>query len=173
MRIVTIAGAAVRFLAVVHLSVLTSLLLWSHAPALVGWQPRVVLSGSMAPGIRAGDVSVIAPVSVGPSTLPPGSVVLVRDATKSSGYYLHRLVRYEENGNLITRGDANRNEDSDPVDPQAIKGQLRLVVPLVGRPVLWMAGHDYLALLALAAATWGSLAVVLARRRGVPAPSAG
>ncbi|MFN8080968.1 MAG: signal peptidase I [Kineosporiaceae bacterium] len=166
-----IGALALQFVAVAYLTVVASLLFWSHAPSLIGWQPRVVLSGSMMPVIAPGDVTVIAPTRVGPATLPPGRIVLVRDATKTSGYYLHRLVRYEPSGVLITKGDANQNNDSDTVAPESIKGELRLVVPMVGRPVIWMQQHDYLALLLVAVGTWASLTVVLSGRHREYAPA--
>ena len=156
-----IGALAMQFVAIVYLTVVVSLLFWSHAPSLIGWQPRVVLSGSMMPTIAPGDVTVIAPARVGPATLPPGRVVLVRDASKASGYYLHRLVSYEANGVALTQGAANQNHDSDTVAPESVRGELRLVVPMVGRPVSWMQEHDYLALLLVALGTWASLSSVL------------
>ena len=58
-------------------------------------------------------------------------------------------------------GDANQNNDSDTVAPESVRGELRLVVPMVGRPVIWMQEHDYLALLLVALGTWASLSIVL------------
>jgi len=163
-----IGAAAARFAAVVYLTVVTSLLFWSHAPHLIGWQPRVVLTGSMLPVIEPGDVAVIGPAVVGPGTLPRGRVVLVRDPAMPSGFYLHRVLRYDDAGRVITKGDANQVPDSDPVEPASVLGQLRLVVPLIGRPVIWIAERDYLGLALAAAATWASLVVVLGRREPEP-----
>ncbi|MFZ0161324.1 MAG: signal peptidase I, partial [Kineosporiaceae bacterium] len=166
-----IGGLAVQFLAVLYLTVVVSLLFWSHAPQLIGWHPRVVITGSMMPVIAPGDVSVIGPAEVGPATLPRGRIVLVSAPAMRSGYYLHRVLRYTESGQVITKGDANRIADSDPVAREAIRGQLRLVVPLVGRPVIWLAERNYPALLAAGVGTWVSLVIVMGplprRRPGV------
>ncbi len=164
----TISLAAVQLVALGYLSIVVSLLFWSHAPQLIGWQPRVVLTGSMLPSIQPGDVSVIGPARVGPATLPTGRVVLVRDDSMTSGFYLHRIVGYDDSGRLITKGDANAGNDTNPVAPQAVRGQLRLVVPLVGRPVLWLQHGDYLPIAFLVVATWVTLVVVLGGRRLVP-----
>lgn len=167
-----VAAIAVQFAAVVYLTLVTSLVFWSRAPQLIGWQPRVVLTGSMLPVIQPGDVAVIGPAVVGPGTLPRGRVVLVRDPAMRSGFYLHRVLRYDESGRLITKGDANAVPDSDPVEPSAVIGQLRLVVPLIGRPVIWTSARDYLALALTGVATWASLTVVLGRRHPAhPQPS--
>jgi signal peptidase len=152
-----IAAPVLQFAAVAYLTVIASLLFWSHAPRLVGWDPRVVLTGSMTPVIQPGDVSVIGPATVGPATLPRGRVVLVRAPQMSTGYYLHRLVRYDADGRLVTRGDANPSNDSVPVSPEAVRGQLRLLVPVVGRPVVWLGDGNYVALVLVGAATWLSL----------------
>jgi signal peptidase I len=161
----TIGQVAVQFVAVVYLTLVVSLLFWSHAPQLIGWQPRVVLTGSMLPVIQPGDVSVIGPAVPGPVTLPKGRVVLVRDESMTSGFYLHRVVRYDVSGRLVTKGDANSTPDTQHVAPDAVRGQLRLVVPLVGRPVVWLQNGDYLPIVLVVGATWATLVVVLGGRR--------
>jgi signal peptidase len=153
-----------RLVAVAYLSAAASLLFWSHAPMLVGWQSRVVISGSMLPTIRPGDVALLGSATPGPSTLPPGRIVLVRDPSRSTGYYLHRVRRYDPSGKVVTRGDANRVDDYPAVDPGQVAGQLRLVVPFVGLPMLWWQRHEWVRLGALAALSWSSLVLALGLR---------
>ncbi len=152
---------ALRLVALAYLSAVGSLLFWSHAPQVVGWQPRVVLSGSMLPSVRPGDVALIGAASAGKATLPPGRVVLVRDPGRSSGYYLHRVVRYDDQGRIVTRGDANASEDWPAVEGPRVAGQLRLVVPVVGLPLLWWRDHAWGALAAGAVGTWTALVLAL------------
>ncbi len=173
-RLRTLAVAGLQFVAVVYLTLVVSLLFWSHAPQLIGWQPRVVLTGSMMPVVQPGDVSVIGPAVVGSATLPRGRVVLVRDEDMASGYYLHRVVGYDADGGVITKGDANATADTRPVAPEQVKGQLRLVVPMVGRPVVWLQNGDYLPIGGAVLATWATLVVVMGGRRpGPPAKHSG
>jgi signal peptidase len=160
-----IATAWLQFVAVAYLTLVVSLLFWSHAPQLVGWHPRVVLTGSMMPVIQPGDVSVIGPAVVGPATLPKGRVILVRDEEMASGYYLHRVVRYDAEGRVVTKGDANPTVDTDPVAPEQVRGQLRLLVPMVGRPVVWLQNGEYLPVVGVVLATWVTLVIVLGGRR--------
>src|SRR3954452_5304834 len=142
---------AFRLAAVAYLSAVACLLVWSHAPKILGWQSRVVISGSMLPTIRPGDVAIVGAATPGPATLPQGRVVLVRDPSRSTGYYLHRVAGYDPSGNIVTRGGANAVNDSPAVEPARIVGQVRLVVPLVGLPMLWWEDHQWLRIGALAA----------------------
>jgi len=154
-----------RLVAVAYLSAAASLLFWSHAPMLLGWQPRVVVSGSMLPTIRPGDVALVGAATPGPQTLPPGRIVLVRDPSRGTGYYLHRVRRYDPAGKVVTRGDANDVDDYPAVDPAQVAGQLRLVVPLVGLPMLWWQEQAWLRLAVLAGVRWSSLVLALGLRR--------
>jgi signal peptidase len=156
---------ALRLVAVGYISAAACLLFWSHAPMVLGWQSRVVISGSMLPTIRPGDVALVGTATPGPSTLPPGRIVLVRDPTRSTGHYLHRVRRYEASGKVVTRGDANRVDDYPAVEPGQVVGQLRLVVPLVGLPMLWWQEHEWFRLAALAGLSWSSLVLALGLRR--------
>ena len=156
-----------RLVALAYLAAAGALLFWSHAPKLIGWEPRVVLTGSMQPSVDPGDVALIGAATVGPASLPPGRVILVRDPSRSSGYYLHRLVRYDDQGRPVTRGDANPSDDWPAVEPSRVAGQVRLVVPRVGLPLLWWRDRAWVPLALAGGGTWGALvlALGLVRRR--------
>lgn len=116
------------------------MLVWSVLPTLFGWRAQVVLTGSMQPRIRPGDLVVAAPVV--PGQLKPGRVVLFRDPVRPERTIVHRLQRYDDDGDLVTKGDANASEDSTPVARSAVLGMPRLRVPYVGRPVVWVREKD-------------------------------
>ena len=155
-----IAAAAV---ALVHVSATAGLLWWSTVPVVAGWQPTVVLTGSMAPALQPGDVALIGPAEAAAGTLPPERIVLVADPSRDTGTYLHRLARWEDDGTLVTRGDANRSDDA-PVTADRVLGQVRLVVPVIGLPAVWLRDGAVLPLALLLVATWSALAVVLRAR---------
>ena len=128
-----------------------SLFVWTLLPLAVGWSPSVVLTGSMLPSIQPGDIVVAAPLKDGDQAAP-GHVLRFVDPSRPSRYLLHRVVRVNDDGTYVTRGDANRSEDSAPVPPGNVTGIARLRVPLVGLPVVWLHERDYLPLgLAVAA----------------------
>jgi signal peptidase I len=103
---------------------------WSVVPIALGWHPVVVVSGSMEPHVHPGDVVLVD----GHLRVPgPGQVVLVRDPGTSTGSKLHRVVRFDAQGRLVTKGDANPTEDTTPVEPSDVEGVARVLVPGAGR----------------------------------------
>ncbi len=145
------------------LALAASLLLWSILPVVVHWTPQVTLSDSMAPRFVAGDVVVTRPVAV--STLQPGQVITVADPDHPGRNRTHRFVRFDREHLLVTRGDANRQNDSTHVPPTSLKGLAVLRVPYVGRPLLWLRLHDYPPLALFLILTTGA---ILGARRGGP-----
>jgi len=123
------------------LSAAASLVLWTLIPMAFGWSSSVVLTGSMEPAIDAGDVVVCAPIS--PDQLVPGYVIRFRDPAQPERHLLHRVVKLNDDGTLVSKGDANHSPDSTPVPPEAVDGMARLRVPWVGLPTLWWQNHQY------------------------------
>jgi signal peptidase len=99
----------------------------------------------MRPRISPGDLVLAAPVARG--EVKAGRVVLFRDPVRQNRTIVHRVVRYDDDGNIVTKGDANRTEDSTPVPPSSVLGLPRLKVPFIGRPVVWMHENNRRALL--------------------------
>lgn len=112
------------------------LVAWLVVPVLAtSWQPLVVTSGSMAPGIRPGDVVFVDPDR---RAVDPGQVVTFEHPTTAGLLVTHRTRRQLEDGRWITAGDANDSDDSTPVAPDQIVGVARLLVPGVGLPLHWL-----------------------------------
>ncbi len=147
------------------LAALGGLLLWSVLPVLFGWTVTVVVSGSMVPTLRPGDVVVVSPVKAGDvGKLTPGKVILVSDPAHPGQLLSHRLVGFTTEGNLITKGDANAVRDGRPVPPSGVRGVARLRVPWIGTPKVWVRDRKLAPMLAL-----GVIVVALLtprRRRG-------
>ena len=159
--------AAARVAVVLAFTVLTGLVLAALVPLALGFSAHVVTSGSMAPRIAPGDVVVTQPVT--PAELRTGQVLLVRDPQVAGGLLLHRLVSFDAEGRLVTRGDANQSADSVHAVPADVRGLAVLRVPWVGAPALWRAQARYGAL-ALAAAVLVAGAVFASRAWGRPTP---
>ena len=141
------------------LSTVVSLVVCSLVPALWGWTPQVVMSGSMAPRVVPGDVILTRQVPT--ASLGRGQIVTVADPDHPGRTRTHRIVRMDASGRLVLRGDANQQADSSHVAPSAVKGLAVLRVPFVGRPVVWFAERRWLALLAvMLGAAWCLLSVV-------------
>lgn len=164
-------------LAVTARTVLWSVLLlavWAMLPAAVDWRVTTVVSESMAPAVRAGDV--VAALPVDGTSVSAGQVLLVEDPDHDDRRRLHRLERIEADGGLRLRGDANPEPDRTAVRPGAVLGVGVLRFPFVGLPSVWIRNGDWLTLVTAALAA-GALAVVArgdrALRSGEPCPRCG
>jgi signal peptidase len=116
------------------LAALATLALVTLVPRAFGWQPTIVISGSMSPAINTGDVIVTAPV--GRSLVPVGSVILGRDPSRAHDLLLHRVVGRNADGSLTTKGDANVSTDSAAMPLANLRGIGRLRIPMIGIPLL-------------------------------------
>jgi signal peptidase I len=146
------------------LSCLAALLVTTLAPALFGWHSSVVLTGSMRPAIDPGDLVVASPARA--ADLRPGQVVVVENPARPGTLLMHRLVRRNRDGTLVTKGDANAVEDSTTVPAANVQGLARLRVPWVGRPALWLRTGDWPALIGTFAALLALSAAASAKDRG-------
>ncbi len=153
-------------------AVVICLALWGALPAVVGWHPTTVSSGSMLPRLHVGDVAVSRPLG---ATVPPvDSVLLFDDPDHPGRLRLHRFVRVDDDGLLVTRGDANTSDDSTPVALSAVHGIGTLRVPWVGLPVVWLRERSWVAL-SLSVLVLVALTALAARARrfGFPEPDEG
>jgi signal peptidase I len=136
-----VRGRGLRLAAVYRVVVATvlvavlGLVVLALAPRLVGFEGHVVVSGSMEPRLSPGDVVLTRPVL--PQDLQPGQVLLFPDPEGADRLVLHRLVSFDERGDLVTRGDANQSNDSTSVPASSVIGAAQLRVPYVGLPAYW------------------------------------
>jgi len=129
--------AALAFLCLVYGLGMSWLALLAVGPALLTpMRAAVVLSGSMEPTIRPGDVVVFAPTDA--RELDRGQVILFPDPSRPGRLLTHRIDAPLPDGAYRTKGDANASADSTPVRPEDVRGVARLLVPLAGLPVLWL-----------------------------------
>jgi signal peptidase I len=139
-------------------------LLWLGAYTVLstlvfGWTPVLITGGSMRPGISPGDLVMLAEVE-GPAGR--GAVLTFRAADRDGAVVTHRVEAVLPEG-YRTRGDANATADPQLVDHADVVGVGRLLVPALGRTVLWVNEGEWLPLAAWVAGT--SVALVLAGPR--------
>jgi signal peptidase I len=131
-------------LARVVLGVAAIVMLWTIVALPFGWSSVVVSSGSMMPRLHVGDVVVSQPTTARKAEI--GKFILVENPAQPGALLLHRLVRRNADGTLITKGDANASEDSSPVPTTLVRGLPRLSIRYVGLPVVWLRTGSYLPL---------------------------
>jgi signal peptidase I len=126
------------------LGLVLSLVIWSLLPLLVGWTPRVILSGSMEPRIHVGDIVVTR--TVPGASVTKGQVITVKDPDHPDRTRTHRMLRRASDGTIVTKGDANPQADSSHIENDDVLGLGVVRVPFVGRPAYWLAERNWLAL---------------------------
>lgn len=121
-----------------YLALMGFLIVWVVVPSLgFGLEPVVISSGSMAPLVVPGDVVLVD--STVTTDLGIGTVITF-ERQNIEGLVTHRIVGLDDDGNYVTRGDANADPDSTPVSPEQVVGIGRLLVPRIGGPALWLRG---------------------------------
>jgi signal peptidase len=111
---------------------LTAVVALLVVPRVIGWQPVIVLSGSMEPGIPVGGLAFLAPVE--PEEVKTGDVISFGTGNTR---VTHRVVEIAKvaQGTLAfrTKGDANNEADSGLVPASAVESREVLTVPHLGR----------------------------------------
>lgn len=103
-------------------------------PRLTGTTPLAVLTGSMSPTIPEG--SMVFVKSTDPATLEPGDVITWQARPGEATYITHRIVEVDNDGGqlqFITKGDANKGPDVEPVMAGMVRGTVEFHAPYIGR----------------------------------------
>lgn len=134
-------------------------------PRLMGYEIYEVVSGSMEPEIPVG--SVIYVRAAQPQEVEAGDVIAFQ---KDGSVITHRVEenRYVE-GEFVTKGDANREEDMMPVAYDSLIGKVERHVPVLGIIMSLLAsntGKLYAVLLAVCGVMFHMLAGILRDRQG-------
>ena len=151
-------AAVYRAVVAAVLVAVAGLVFLALAPRLVGFSGHVVVSGSMEPRLSPGDVVLTRPVL--PQDLQPGQVLLFPDPEGADRLVLHRLVSFDERGDLVTRGDANQSNDSTHVPISSVIGAAQVGVPYVGLPAYWRSTGQWGHLAALTVLLGGAISSV-------------
>lgn len=98
-------------------------------PVLFGCKNMAVVSGSMEPGIPVGSLVVVKEVE--PESLKAGDVISYR--MSGDTMVTHRIAEIDtQNGQVITKGDANEAADANPVAFSDVVGRKLFHVPFLG-----------------------------------------
>jgi signal peptidase I len=125
--------AALRFLAMTAVGLAIGIAVALAAPLAFHARPLVVLSGSMEPALRTGDVSVVR--SIAPLDARPGDIVTFRDPDNADRLITHRVRAMRVQGDAVvfrTRGDANNVSEHWRVPASGEIGRLMYRIPKLG-----------------------------------------
>lgn len=100
-------------------------------PRLAGYQVYNVISGSMEPTIPIGSLILVKPQGV--SGVLEGDVIAFSSKTDPGAIITHRVVENQiAAGRLVTKGDANAENDINPVEYEQFLGRVVFTVPYLG-----------------------------------------
>lgn len=126
-----ILPAVVRITGTVLLVLLVAACIPLTVPRFLGFQIYSVITGSMEPFIPVGSLVYIK--SIEPEDIQEGDVIAFYGAGDSASIITHRVV---ENrvfmGEFVTKGDANQEEDMNPVPYADFIGRVEHSFPRVG-----------------------------------------
>lgn len=125
------AGRLLNAIGIILLTVVLAACLSLMIPRLAGYDGYVVVSGSMEPNIPVG--SLVYSKEVDPATLRTGDVILFVNPLRGTTPITHRVVTNDPvTKTIITKGDANENQDIDPVTYDNVIGKVTVHIPHIG-----------------------------------------
>ena len=116
------------FLSALVLVVIVAVCIPMTVPRLLGYEVYVVISGSMEPAIPLG--SALYMEAAAPEDVAAGDVIAFYDR---GAVITHRVVEnHVVEGEFITKGDANAENDMTPVAYGNLIGRMAVSVPFLG-----------------------------------------
>lgn len=137
---------AIQYTITTIVAVLAGLLIFSTFRFPGNYRLYVVQSGSMEPEIPVGAVVAVRPVD----QYQESDIITYRENGQT---ITHRVIG-EENGRLVTKGDANEEADTQTVRQRDVLGKVLLDVPYLGYAVNSVRTPYGLFLLIILPATW-------------------
>jgi signal peptidase len=119
-------------------------------PRLLGWQGVIVLTGSMEPALNVGGLAFV-DKGIGASEIEEGDIITF-NAPDGTYQITHRVVAVKNGAGgpwFETRGDANDENDLDPVPASRVVGRVVMHVPEVGNFSNWIRREENFYLLLL------------------------
>lgn len=144
-KILTVIGMILCIILIPLLIINITLIVKSYTnktavPDVGGYFPLIVLTDSMYPEIKSGDLIICRAVE--PEDIAEGDVISFFDpAGNGTAIVTHRVVEVMEEGGALTfrtRGDNNNTDDKELVDAQAVVGVYRNRIGGAGRVALFM-----------------------------------
>lgn len=110
-------------------------------PTFLGHAPMIVLSPSMDPAIKEGDLVIVK--SVDASEIKVNDVISFFDPDSKQGSVLtHRVVSVNQSASgvisFVTKGDANISEDPSPAPADSLIGVYRFRIPGAGKVAMFL-----------------------------------
>ena len=98
-------------------------------PRLMGYQAYNIISGSMEPEIPVGSLVYVEPAQ--PAEVREGEIIVFYSGGSA---VTHRVVQNRlVEGEFVTKGDANQQEDLTPISYASLVGRVKYHIPFIGQ----------------------------------------
>lgn len=105
------------------------------APTIMGYKVLTVLTGSMEPELNVGTLILVKETPI--KELKIEDIITYKTENNSS-LVTHRIVEINEDGSLITKGDANNTEDIGEVGEEQVQGKIIFKVSRLGGIMIFL-----------------------------------
>ncbi|MBR3696831.1 MAG: signal peptidase I [Clostridia bacterium] len=92
----------------------------NEAPNVFGFKPFIVLSGSMEPTIKTGDIVIIK--NCDKDKLKTGDIIAYKSGKSIITHRIDSVIEEDGEKKFITKGDNNNAEDKNPVSISSVEG---------------------------------------------------
>lgn len=108
-----------------------------EVPSVGGWFPMIVLTDSMYPEIKSGDLILCHTIEA--EEVKEGDVITFYDPMgNGTSVVTHRVLSINADGSFVTKGDNNNVEDQVAVKPDDLIGVYRNRIPGAGNIAMFM-----------------------------------
>lgn len=113
------------------LLILAAICLPLTIPRMMGYEIYTVISGSMEPALPVGSLVYIGKEE--PKNVEKDQIIAFYGAKDSNAIITHRVVEnHVVMGEFITKGDANKTNDMNPIPYENFIGKVELSLPVLG-----------------------------------------
>lgn len=107
-----------------------------ETPNFLGIKTYVIISGSMQPELKIGDIVVVKKITQ--EDLKIGDIISFRHGQSVITHRISRIIEEDGERKYITKGDFNNAEDSESVTYNNIEGKVIRSVPQFGKIALML-----------------------------------
>lgn len=118
-----------------------------ETPNFLGIKTYVIISGSMQPNLKIGDVVVVK--NIKQEDLKIGDIISFREGQNVVTHRVVDILKNEDNIRYKTKGDNNNAEDEGLVEYTSIEGKVVKIIPKLGNLALILQGKITIIFIAL------------------------
>lgn len=119
--------------------IIVVILLVCFIAGFMPYKPVAIISNSMVPEFKRGDICIVKQVSK-PKDIQQIKQGDIIEYEYRSVKIVHRVIKIDKNGNSVqfyTKGDNNLAQDILPVEEEQIIGIVKNKIPYLGYPSVW------------------------------------